>query len=327
MTATEPLVLTGFDLTAGDVADVARGGRRVELAPEAVERMALGWDVVREAVRTSTPVYGLTTGVGAHKRVSMDAEQLEHFNLLLLPSHRVGQGPYAPADVVRAALLRLVNGFASGTTGVRPELAAQLVEALNGGETPGVRMLGSLGQADLAPMADLAHGVIGDFPLTGSETLSLVNSNAFSTAIGTLALADCHLLMDSLDVAGALDLEAFAANLSVLHPAVARVRPYPGIVTSIGRLRDAARRELPVGRRRRPIPPGSAHVPEPRPGARRGPRCPRPRRRDARHRAERVPAEPARSCSRSGGSSRSRTTTSCRSPPRSTSSGSRSHRS
>ena len=133
VTATEPLVLTGFDLTAGDVADVARAGRRVELAPEAVERMALGWDVVREAVRTSTPVYGLTTGVGAHKRVSMDAEQLEHFNLLLLPSHRVGQGPYAPADVVRAALLRLVNGFASGTTGVRPELAAQLVEALNAG--------------------------------------------------------------------------------------------------------------------------------------------------------------------------------------------------
>ena len=66
----------------------------------------------------------------------MDAQQLEHFNLLLLPSHRVGQGPYAPADVVRAALLRLVNGFASGTTGVRPELAAQLVEALNGGRRP-----------------------------------------------------------------------------------------------------------------------------------------------------------------------------------------------
>ena len=265
----------------------------MELAPEAMERMALGWDVVREAVRTSTPVYGLTTGVGAHKRVSMDAQQLEHFNLLLLPSHRVGQGPYAPADVVRAALLRLVNGFASGTTGVRPELAAQLVEALNGGETPGVRMLGSLGQADLAPMADLAHGVIGDFPLTGSETLSLVNSNAFSTAIGTLALADCHLLMDSLDVAGALDLEAFAANLSVLHPAVARVRPYPGIVTSIGRLRALLAGSYLWDDGAARISPGSAHVPEPRPGARCGPRCARPRRRDARHRAERVPAEPA----------------------------------
>ncbi|HSD01056.1 MAG TPA: aromatic amino acid ammonia-lyase [Gaiellales bacterium] len=232
-----PLVLTGFGLTAADVAEVARGGRRVELPPEAHERMGQGWEVVREAVRANVPVYGLTTGVGAHKRISMDADQLEHFNLLLLPSHRVGQGPFAPADVVRAALLRLVNGFASGTTGVRPELAARLVEALNAGETPGVRMLGSVGQADLAPMADLAHGVIGDFQLTGTETLSLVNSNAFSTAIATLALADCHLLLDSLDVAGAFDMEAFAANLSVLHPEVARVRPYAGLAASLERLR------------------------------------------------------------------------------------------
>jgi histidine ammonia-lyase len=232
-----PLVLTGFDLTASDVADVARAGRRVELAPAAVERMALGWDIVQEAVRDGAAVYGLTTGVGAHTRVAMDAGQLAHFNQLLLPSHRVGQGPYAPGEVVRAALLRLVNGFAGGTTGVWPELATKLVGALNAGETPGVRMLGSLGQADLAPMADVAHGVIGDFALAGTETLSLVNSNAFSTAIATLALADCRVLLDSLDVAGALDLEAFAANLSVLHPAVARARPYPGLVAAAERLR------------------------------------------------------------------------------------------
>ena len=57
--------------------------------------------------------------------------------------------------------------------------------------------------------------------------------------IATLALADCHLLLGSLDVAGALDMEAFAANLSVLHPAIARVRPYPGIVTSIAASRQA----------------------------------------------------------------------------------------
>jgi hypothetical protein len=166
----------------------------------------------------------------------MDEHQLEHFNLLLLPSHRVGQGPHAPADVVRAALLRLINGFAGGTTGVRPELAVRLVDALNSGATPGVRMLGSVGQADLAAMADLAHGVIGDFQLRGTETLSMVNTNAFSTAIATLA--DCQRLMDSLDVAGALDNGGFAANLSVLHPAVARVRPYAGLVRSLERLRD-----------------------------------------------------------------------------------------
>lgn len=233
---TAPLVITGSDLVAADVVAVARGARRVELAPEAIALMTRGWEIVRETVAAGEQVYGLTTGVGAHKRIAMDAEQLGHFNMLLLPSHRVGQGPFAPPDVVRAALLRAVNGFARGTTGVSPQLAERFVEALNAGETPGVRMLGSLGQADLAPMADLAHGILGDFPLTGTETLSLVNSNAFSTAIATLALADCGLLMDTLDVAGALDMEAFAANLSVLHPAVAAVRPYPGLRSSIERM-------------------------------------------------------------------------------------------
>ena len=117
---TEPLVLTGFDLTASDVAGVARDGRPVELAPDAVERMASGGTVVLEAVRTNTPVYGLTTGVGAHKRGVDGRGAARALQPAPAPSHRVGQGPYAPAEVVRAALLRLVNGFASGTTGVRP---------------------------------------------------------------------------------------------------------------------------------------------------------------------------------------------------------------
>ena len=55
-------------------------------------------------------------------------------------------------------MLRMANGFASGTTGARPELAERLVGALNDGETPRVRLLGSIGQSDLAPNADLAHG-------------------------------------------------------------------------------------------------------------------------------------------------------------------------
>jgi histidine ammonia-lyase len=232
-----PLVLTGFDLTGRDVEDVARRGRRVELAPEAVDRMAEGAKIVQEAVQANAQVYGLTTGVGAHKRVSMSAAEIDRFTHLLLPSHRVGQGPHAADDVVRAALLRLVNGFAMGLTAVRPELVQRLVDALNAGEAPAVRMLGSVGQADLAPMADLAHGVVGDFAPTRGETLALVSSNAFSTAIAALALADCRTLLDSLDVCAALDLEAFAANLSIIHPAVARVRPYPGLAASVERLR------------------------------------------------------------------------------------------
>ena len=234
---TRPLVVTGETLTAADVVQVARDGRPVELDPGARDRMQAAWEITQETLLAGQPVYGLTTGVGAHKRLAMSAEQLGRFGELLLPSHRVGQGPPAPPDIVRATIVRQVNGLARGTAGVRPELAIRLCEALNAREEPEVRMLGSLGQADLAPLADLVHAVLGDAGVTGPETLALINTNAFSTAISTLALADCRLLLESLDVAGALDLEAFAANLSVLHPAVAEVRPYPGLAASLARLR------------------------------------------------------------------------------------------
>jgi len=182
------------------------------------------------------PVYGLSTGVGAQKRVPVTPEEQAEFNRTLILNHRVGQGPPLPEDVVRAAMLRLANGLAAGTAGARPELAERLVKALNDGRRPAVRSLGSLGQADLAPNADLAHELFHDVPLTAKEGLALLNHNAFSTGAAALAVADADRLLDTLDVAGALDLEAFAASLAILDPAVAETRPHPGLRTTLERL-------------------------------------------------------------------------------------------
>ncbi|MDQ3672087.1 MAG: aromatic amino acid lyase, partial [Actinomycetota bacterium] len=123
-------------------------------------------------------------------------------------------------------------------SGVRPELAQLLVDRLNEGASPRVRMLGSVGQADLAVNADLVEGLLGDFELAAGEALVLVDNNAFSTGLAALAVADCETLLDSLDVAGALDLEAFAANPGLIDEAVAEARPYPGLATTIRRLRE-----------------------------------------------------------------------------------------
>jgi histidine ammonia-lyase len=44
--------------------------------------------------------------------------------------------------------------------------------------------------------------------------------------------------MDTFDVAGALDLEAFGANLTSLHPVIEQTRPFPGLAATLGRLRE-----------------------------------------------------------------------------------------
>lgn len=232
------VVLTGGALTLDEVVRVARGGERVDLAPEALEQMRRGREVVERSLVGGDAVYGLTTGIGVHKRVAVKPEELAEFNRRLILEHRVGQGTAAPDDVVRAMTLRMANGFARGSSGVRIELAEHVVAALNDGAVPCVRLLGSYGQSDLPANADLAHGLLGDFELAAKEGLAVLNHNGFSTALAALGVADARRLIDALDVAGALDLEAFAANPSVIDAAVGVHRPYPGLQESLAHVRS-----------------------------------------------------------------------------------------
>jgi histidine ammonia-lyase len=232
------VVLTGTGLTLDELLRVARGRERAELAPEAAERMRAARAVVDRVVARGDVAYGLTTGVASRKRAAVSGEQVAAFNRLMIQSHRVGQGANAPEDVVRATLVRLANGFAGGTTAVRPELLERILATLNGGDLPRVRLLGSIGQADLAPNADLANGLVDGFELAAGEALALINNNSFATGFAALAVSDADRLLGALEVAAALDLEAFAANLSILHPAVAESRPYTGLRTAVEQLRE-----------------------------------------------------------------------------------------
>jgi histidine ammonia-lyase len=231
------VTLTGDALTLEDVIRVARGREGVELGGGVAERVRAARDVVDAALRGPDPVYGLTTGVGVRKRTVIPPAELGKFNDRLILEHRVGQGDPAPDDVVRAQLLVMANGFARGSAGVRLELLEHLVARLNDGKTPHVRTLGSIGMADLPANADLAHGVLDGFALAPKEGIALLSHNAFSTALAALALADAARLLDALDVAAALDLEALGANLSTLHPAGGR---QPGTIARFRALLDGS---------------------------------------------------------------------------------------
>jgi len=233
------VVLDGASLTIDSLAAVAEGGDEAVLAPAARDRMAAARGVVEEALRSGAIVYGLTTALAERKSVVLDAGAREGFSRFLIRGHLIAQGPPAPPPVVRAAMVCLANGFAKGAAGVRPELAEMLVHALNRGLVPAVRGLGSVGQADLGPMADLAEGLLREtgFVLADNEGLALINNNAFSTGWAALAELAAEQLLGEAEVAAALDLEAFAANLGILHPVVTEVRPHPGTVATVRRLR------------------------------------------------------------------------------------------
>src|SRR5690242_4819422 len=233
------ITLNGRDLTVTQVVAAARRGETVALAPEALAAMRRSRAIVQDVLAGGEPVYGLTTGVGERKAYLLDPAARQRFNHRLVLNHRIAQGDAAPADVVRGAMLCLANSYAAGVTGVRPELAEMIVTLLNEGFAPPVRRLGSIGQGDLGPMADLAHGLIirSGFEVAENEGLALVSSNAFTTAWACLATADAEALLAVFDVAGALDLEAFGANVASLHPVIEQIRPFPGLVATLHQLR------------------------------------------------------------------------------------------
>ena len=229
--------LTGSDLDRDQVVRVARGGERVELDESARTRMARSRETVREALERGDAIYGASTAVGVLKRIDVGASDAGTYAAWMLGHHVVGQGLAAPDEVVRATILRLANHFAAGSTGVRPELADRLVGALNDGETPRVRTIGSVGQADLAPLADLAVALFDGIDLEAGEGTALLANNAFSTGWATIGITDVAILLDALDVAGALSLEGIGANPTMIHPAIGEIRPYPGLQRTLERLR------------------------------------------------------------------------------------------
>lgn len=231
------VLLTGNDLTVRDVVRVARHHAPVEVDPQALARVDHSRAVVERALERGELIYGFTTGVGALRRVRVHPEEAGRLNRLLLLNHRVGQGPTAPEEVVRATMLCLTNGLARGAAGVRPVVIQRLVDALNAREHPPVRIRGSVGEADLAPLADLASSLFADFELAAGEALALVNNNAFSTGWAALALADAQRLLWTADVSGALSLEGAAANLSILHRATLNHTASKGFHESVERLR------------------------------------------------------------------------------------------
>jgi histidine ammonia-lyase len=88
--------------------------------------------------------------------------------------------------------------------------------------------------------ADLAHDLLHrtGFALAAGEALALLNNNSVSTGWAALAVHDARRLADAMEVAGALSLEGFAANVSLLHLAIADLRPYPGLRESLARIRS-----------------------------------------------------------------------------------------
>jgi histidine ammonia-lyase len=257
----ESVVLSGSGLTVDNVLAVARGRATVALDPDALLRVRAARDVVDRVLASGEAVYGLNTGLGSLSRHKISLEEMRRFSFATVADQVSSYGRPVPTDIVRAMMVSRVNGMVKAGVGVRRELIELLVAVLNAGVHPVVRMVGSVGQGDLSEMADIGKVLIGrgyaeydgerlpgaealgragvaPITLEAKEALALISANGVTIGRGSLVLIDAADLVESMQIAAALSFEAFGANLSVIHPAAARMRPDSGQTTASARLRE-----------------------------------------------------------------------------------------
>ena len=250
------IVLDGSSLTVDRMVRIARDGERVELHPEALERIRLCRAMLEDKLKAREIMYGTNTGIGEFSEVVLTDAQVEQFQRFLIYNHAAGIGDPAPIEHVRGAMAGRINVLAHGMSGCRPEITLTLVEMLNKGVTPVVCQKGSVGACgDLAPMSQIALLLMGEgeafyqgerlpgkvalqragIPIPGLQArdgLAAINGSNLLTAMSALHLYDMNRWLKQAEIACAMSLEALLANLKPYDERLHQARGFKGAVRS-----------------------------------------------------------------------------------------------
>jgi histidine ammonia-lyase len=250
------ITLDGSSLTIEKVVAIARNNEKIELAPEALERIKICRAMLEEKLANKEVMYGTNTGIGEFSETMLNDEQVKEFQRYLIYNHAAGIGEPAPIEYIRAALAGRINVHAHGNSGCRPEITLTLVEMLNRGVTPVVCQKGSVGASgDLAPMAQAALLLMGEgeaffegdrlpgheameragIPVPGLQArdgLAAINGSNLLTAMSALHIYDMERFIRQAEIAAAMTIEALLGNLKPYNTKLHELRGFNGAVMS-----------------------------------------------------------------------------------------------
>jgi len=253
--------ITGDSLTIEQVIAVARHFKPVAVSHTARQRVRAARDVVDKMIAGGEVIYGLNTELGPLSDQRILASNFQQFQISTLIGHAVAYGEQLGTSVVRAMMLARANGMARGGVGVRVEIIEALAGLLNKEVHPIVKGGNSVGQADLSEMAQIGLVLVGlgqaeyrgevmsgklaletaglsALDLQAKEALGLISANGVTIGEGSIVIADAMAVLDNFNISAALALEAFGANLSIIHPVAAKMKPHPGHRRTSDRLRQ-----------------------------------------------------------------------------------------
>jgi histidine ammonia-lyase len=248
------VVLKGKEFTIEKLVRIARHNEKVEIHPDAIERMKACRAMLEEKIVAHEIMYGVNTGIGEFSEVVLNDDQIKDFQKYLIYNHAAGIGDPAPLEYVRGAMASRINVLSNGNSGNRPVIANTLAEMLNKGVTPFVCQKGSVGASgDLAPMSQIALLLMGEgqayykgelldgkkamdkagIPIPGLEArdgLAAINGSNLLTAMSALLLYDTNRWLKQAEIAAAMSLEALKANMKPYAPLLHQVRGFKGAI-------------------------------------------------------------------------------------------------
>jgi len=247
---------TGSGLTVEKLVQIARHNEKVELHPDALERIKVCRRMLEEKIQAKEIMYGVNTGIGEFSEIVLNDEQVKQFQKYLIYNHAAGIGDPAPSEYVRDARAGRINVHSHGNSGCRPEITLTLIEMLNKGVTPVVCQKGSVGACgDLAPMSQIAELLMGEgeafykgermsgreafekagIPIPGLQArdgLATINGSNLLTAMSAIHLYDINRWLKQAEIACAMSLEALLANLKPYDERLHKIRGFSGAVRS-----------------------------------------------------------------------------------------------
>jgi histidine ammonia-lyase len=250
------LIIKGKGLSVDDVYEVAVLGEKVELHPEALDRIKKCRQFIEKKIKEREIMYGVNTGIGELSEIVLTDEQVEKFQRYLIYNHSAGIGEPMSIPEVRAAMLARVNVHAQGYSACRPEITLTLVEMLNRGVTPVVCQKGSVGACgDLSPMSQIALLLLGEgeafyrgerlpgrvameragitIPgLKARDGLATINGSNVIAGMACMQIYEIERLLKQAEIAAAMSLEALMANVKPYDVRLHKLRGFRGAVTS-----------------------------------------------------------------------------------------------
>jgi len=251
------VTLNGHDLTIDQIVMVARHGARVELADAARRREADNYGLLLEAAAEGIPVYWFNRGAGDQRETVMfEGDPLSPQNRALIEKTQSGRfsagalwgtGPeISSEEIVRAMMVVRANAMSYNAPS--PQLAQMLLDLLNKRITPVVQSRGTLGEGDLAQLANIGAAMVGSgevyyqgvrmpadqalknaglAPIQpfAADDNALTSSNAYATGQAALLVHDAEAALAWADLIYAIDLNGMNSSVTPLSLVVQRDRP------------------------------------------------------------------------------------------------------